>query len=201
MYYRRLREDFNEIHKSWGWFLALGICLTVLGFAALGSAGMATLASMFLLGWLICFSGLLEIGVAFGSEKWGGFFANLFAGVLYMVVGGVIVGYPMASATMITMLLATLFLIGGTFRIITATALQHPNWGWVAFDGIITAVLGALIWAQWPSSSLWVLGTFVGINLVFRGLGWTMFALAARRSPSSEQIFSQPEKREHAKRF
>jgi uncharacterized membrane protein HdeD (DUF308 family) len=59
--------------------------------------------------------------------------------------------------------------------------LQHPNWGWAALDGGIAVLLGGMIWAEWPSSALWVIGTFLGINMIFRGWAWVMFALAARQ--------------------
>jgi uncharacterized membrane protein HdeD (DUF308 family) len=51
-------------------------------------------------------------------------------------------------------------------------------------DGIITLILGLLVWRQWPSSSLWVIGTLVGISMIFTGTTRLMISLAARRLAS-----------------
>jgi uncharacterized membrane protein HdeD (DUF308 family) len=201
MYYQRLHEGAEEIHQNWGWFLALGISLTILGFVALGAVFWTTLVSMMSLGWLVLLSGAFEVLASFGSSKWSGFLMNLFAGILYMVIGGMVLANPFASASVATLLLAALFFIGGLFRTIGAAALQHPRWGWAVFDGVVTMLLGALIWAQWPSSALWLIGTWVGINFIFRGCSWMMLGLAARRLPLTEGPVDQPQKREPAKRF
>jgi len=56
-----------------------------------------------------------------------------------------------------------------------------PGSGWILFDGIVTLILGILVWRQWPSSSLWVIGTLVGISMIFTGMTRLMLSLAARR--------------------
>jgi uncharacterized membrane protein HdeD (DUF308 family) len=123
----------------------------------------------------------METVAAFWAGQWSGLFLHLLSGVLNVVVGVLILAHPGAVAVGLTLLLAVFFLVAGLFRIIAAVALRFPNWGWAFFGGGITALLGAMIWAQWPSSALWVIGTFVGIDLLFRGWAWVMFALAARQ--------------------
>jgi uncharacterized membrane protein HdeD (DUF308 family) len=158
----------------------LGIALIVLGSVAVGAAWLTTLASVLLFGWLLVFSGVMEAVAAFWAGQWSGFFLHLLSGVLNVVVGVLILAHPGAVAVGLTLLLAVFFLVAGLFRIIAAVALRFPNWGWAVLGGGITALLGVLIWAQWPSSALWVIGTFVGIDLLFRGWAWVMFGLAAR---------------------
>ena len=183
MYPNPLLAGLDEARRNSGWFLVLGIALIVLGAVALGAAWLATLASVLLFGWLLIFGGLCEAVAAFWARQWSGFFLHVLAGVLNVVIGLLIVGHPVASAAGLTLLLAALFLTGGLFRVIAAAALRHPNWGWDVLGGGVTAMLGVLIWAEWPSSALWVIGTFVGIDLLFRGWAWVMFALAARQLP------------------
>jgi uncharacterized membrane protein HdeD (DUF308 family) len=173
----------DEARRHWGRFLVLGIALIVLGSVALGAAWLTTLASVLLFGWLLIFSGVMETVAAFWAGQWSGFFLHLLSGVLNVVVGVLILAHPGAVAVGLTLLLAVFFLVAGLFRIIAAFALRFPNWGWALLGGVITTILGAMIWAEWPSSALWVIGTFVGIELLFRRWGWVMFALAARQGP------------------
>lgn len=178
-----LLTGLEEIRHKWGWFLILGIALVVLGAVALGVPLLATLTSVLFFGWLVAFGGLFEAVAAFAARKWSGFFLHLLSSVLSIVVGALMVTHPGAAAGALTLLLAAFFLMGGIFRISTAVVVRFPAWGWAAFGGIVTAFLGVLIWAEWPSSALWVIGTFVAIDLLFRGWASIMFGLAARRIP------------------
>jgi uncharacterized membrane protein HdeD (DUF308 family) len=92
---------------------------------------------------------------------------------------------PGFGAVSLTLLLAAFFLVGGIFRLVTAAAMRPPSWGWLAASGIVTLLLGILIWSEWPVSGLWVIGLFIGIDMVFSGTWLIMLALAARRLPPS----------------
>ena len=85
------------------------------------------------------------------------------------------------AAAVMTLLLATFFLVGGLFRVLAAVALHFPNWPWTFVSGLVSVLLGASIWRQWPYDSFWVIGLFIGIELLFRGCSLVMLALAARR--------------------
>jgi uncharacterized membrane protein HdeD (DUF308 family) len=187
-----LLTGVEEIRRNWGWFLALGIALVLLGVFALVAAEIATLASVLLFGWLVLVGGVFEVVAAFWARQWSGFILHLLVGFLYVVVGVLMIGHPVAVAAGLTLLLVALFLTGGVFRIVAATMLRYPNWGWSVLDGAISLILAVLIWANWPESSLLVIGTFVGIALVFRGWAWVMFAVAARRLPQVEQVLRPP---------
>ena len=176
-----LLAGLDEARRNWGWFLVLGIALIVLGSVALGAAWLTTLASVLFFGWLMVFSGVFETVAAFWARQWSGFFLHLLSGVLNVVVGALILAHPSAVAGGLTLLLAAFFLVAGLFRVIAAAAMRHPNWGWDLLGGGVTALLGMLIWAEWPSSAFWVIGTFIGVDLLFRGWAWVMFALAARQ--------------------
>ncbi len=175
--------DIQELQKHWGWLLALGFISILLGILALGASVFFTLASVLLFGWILLIMGILEVGHSFWQRQWGGFFLHLLNGILSIVVGVLMIGNPAASALILTLLLAMFFMVAGLFRLIAALALRYPSWGWRLFNGLLTLSLGILIWAQWPLSGLWVIGLFIGIDLIFSGWSSVMLALAARQLP------------------
>ena len=170
----------REIIQYWGWFLAFGIGVLVLGIAAVVRAVTATVASMLFFGWLLVLASGIEIAQAVMVGHWAGFFQHLLAAVLFGITGLLIVMRPLISAEVATVFMAMFFLIGGLFQLIGAVAIASPGWGWQAADGVITFVLGLLVLAQWPASGLWVIGLFVGIDLIFYGCAWIALALGLR---------------------
>jgi len=176
--------DTREFSRNWGWFLALGIIMIILGTLALGSALVVTLVSMIFFGWLLIFSGVFEAVQSFWQRQWGGFFLHLLVGLLYALVGFMLVTNPGASAVALTLLMAIFFMVAGVFRIVAAITMRFPQWGWMMVSGIAALILGLLIWGQWPASGFWIIGLFIGIELIFTGWSWVMLALAARRGAS-----------------
>ena len=177
-----LFEGRNVRHK-WGWLLALGIIMVVLGTIALFITPAATLGTVLVLGWLLVVSGIMEIIQTFRVRQWGGIFLHLVGGVLGILVGLLVVTHPVAGALAWTLLFASFFTVIGIFRLVAAIRLKFPNWGWAAFDGAITLLLGLLLWAEWPWSGLWFLGFAVGVSLLLRGWSYIMFAIAVRTLP------------------
>jgi uncharacterized membrane protein HdeD (DUF308 family) len=170
----------EELERNWKWFLGLGIFSILLGVIALGAVTMTTFAFMFFLGFLLLANGIVQAIQAFKAHAGKEFFLHLLAGVLYAVVGLLIVAHPAAGAASLTLLLASFFMVGGAFRIIGAIALQFRNWGWVVLNGIVTLLMGIFVWAEWPVSGIWVIGLFVGIEMIINGWSWVMFALAVK---------------------
>jgi len=177
-------EDLQELRRNWGWFLVLGIALIVLGVGAIGSAFVATLATVMTFGILVLAGGCVEIISSIWARRWGGFFLHLLAGILYVVIGFLMVTRPLAAAAGLTLMLAALFFVGGMFRIIAALSHRFHGWGWVLVNGIITLVLGVMIWQDWPEAAFWVIGMFLGIDLVFAGMSWVMLGMAVRNIPT-----------------
>jgi uncharacterized membrane protein HdeD (DUF308 family) len=175
-----LSEGANRIRKSWGWFLALGILQMVLGIVAVDFAFTATLASVVTLGIVLLIAGGAQTAAAIWARDWRGFFLFLLLGLLYAAAGFLTIQSPLLAAESLTLMLAALFLVGGTFRIVVALSERFPYWGWVLANGAITVLLGIAIWRQWPASSLWVIGMFVGIDLIVNGATWTFIAVGVR---------------------
>jgi len=170
----------HDMIQYWGWFLAFGVGLLVLGFAAVARSVTATIASMLFFGWLLVIASGIEIAQAVMVGQWAGFFYHLLAAILFGVTGLLLVARPVISAEVVTVVMAMFFLIGGLYQLIASLAIALPGWGWQAAGGIITFVLGLLVLAQWPASGLWVIGLFVGIDLILYGCAWIALALELR---------------------
>jgi len=176
-----LSPEIAVLRHSWGWLVALGIGLAVLGLIALAMVPVATVAAVLVLGWLMVLSGVIEVVQAVRVRRWsGGVFLHLIGGVLGILVGLLVVTHPVAGALVWTLLFASFFMVIGILRAIAAIRLKFLNWGWALFDGIVSVALGILLWAEWPWSGLWFLGLTVGISLLLRGWAYVMFALAVR---------------------
>ena len=172
----------HEIVQYWGWFLTFGIGLVILGIAAVARSITATVVSMMFFGWLLLIACGIEVVQAVMVGHWAGFFHHLLAAILFGVTGLLLVTRPVVSAEVATVFMAMFFLVGGLFQLIDAFAVTLPGWGWQAFDGAVTFVLGLLVLAQWPVSGLWVIGLFIGIDLIFYGGAWIALALDLRKS-------------------
>jgi uncharacterized membrane protein HdeD (DUF308 family) len=169
-----------EIIHNWGWFLALGIGLALLGVAAIVRAVTATVVSMLFFGWLLLFAAGIEIVQTVMVGQWTGMFQHLVAAILFGVVGLLIVSRPLVTAEILTLLMGAFFLVTGIFQIVAPVMTSVPDWGWHVLNGIITLLLGVLVLAQWPVTGLWVIGMFVGIELLFYGVAWIALALHLR---------------------
>lgn len=170
----------ENLGKRWGWFLGFGIILILLGILAAAGAAVVTEISVLFLGILLLIGGVLQIGYAFWSRHWSGFFISSLAGALYVVVGALFIVNPTASAISLTLLLAAFYLAGGIFRIVGSVMMRFEQWGWALFSGIVKFALGLLILLGWPETGLWVFGLFIGIDLIVYGWFWVILALTIR---------------------
>jgi uncharacterized membrane protein HdeD (DUF308 family) len=175
-------QELHSLRDNWGWLLAVGIALIVLGVVALGSEA-TPLAVALTFGFLLLMGGGAEIAAAFLARQWSGFFLHLLFGVLYLVVGMLMIIHPGVAVDALTLMLAAAFLAGGLLRIIIALSHRFSNWGWVLLNGVITFLLGVMIWQRWPEASERVIGLVVGIELIFAGWSWVALALAVRSLP------------------
>jgi uncharacterized membrane protein HdeD (DUF308 family) len=169
----------DEVRQHRTWFLVMGVILIVFGVIAIGSAELMTMVSVLLFGWLLLFAGIFEIVHGFARRAWGGFFVNLMAGLLYAVTGLLMVSHPGIAAITLTLMIAMLLIVAGTFRIFVAFATPIHHRGWLVLNGAISLILGFCILDSWPVSGVWVIGLFIGIDMVFDGWTEVMLALSA----------------------
>ena len=180
-----LSSDWRVYRQNWGWPLALGIVSIILGLIALFDSIFVTIASMIFFGWVLLIAGIVEGVQAFRHRKGGHLFFHVLNAALSVVVGLMLLRHPLAGAVVLTLLLAAYFTVAGIFRIVSALSLRLPNRGWALTNGIITLLLGLSVWAHWPTSGLWIIGLFIGIDLIFTGWTEVMFASGVRRLSST----------------
>jgi len=168
--------------KAAGWSMIWGLVMFICGILAISLPMASSLGIVIVLAWLILFAGISHLIFAFHSHSVGGFLWKLLLAILYGAAGVYMLMNPLLGVLSLTLVLAVFLLIEGVMEIalyFNIRNVQHS--GWVLFDGVITLVLGFLIWWQWPSSSAWVIGTLVGISLIFSGISRFMLSLAVRR--------------------
>jgi len=178
-----LRHELNAIRGNWAWFVILGVALIVLGVIALGSVVVASLAAAVAIGTLLLIGGISESIGAFWCRGWSGFFLELLSGVLSIVVGLLFLRAPAGALAALTLLVACFLMADGIFKIVASIGYRFAAWGWTLASGVADLILGMLIWQGWPASALWVIGLYVGINLLFRGFNWIALGLALRTLP------------------
>jgi uncharacterized membrane protein HdeD (DUF308 family) len=185
-----IATGLDKIHDSWGWFIALGIALIVLGGVCIFGDVTATLATVLAFGWLLIVGAVVALIQAFQVRTWSGFFLFFLSAVLRGFTGYLLVRYPIAGEYGVTLVLASLFIVGGVFRAIGAGALQFPRWGWAVFSGIVSVALGVMLLTQLPTSSLWFIGMAIGIDFIFDGGSFVALGAALRGVPSGRSLAS-----------
>ncbi|MCG8270465.1 HdeD family acid-resistance protein [Aquamicrobium sp. NLF2-7] len=177
-----IRSITDEVRSKWGWFVALGVLLLILGGVAFGNLFIATVATVYVVGWLMLLSGVVEIIHAFGVQTWGRFFLWLASGLLYALAGIFAFYNPVLASTVLTFLLAVSLVASGALR----AWVGFDNWeqkgsGWIVTAGVITVLAGIVIAIGWPVNSLWVIGLFLAVDLIFQGWSFIAFGLALKK--------------------
>ena len=171
------------VPKAINWSIALSVLLILVGLFALFAPGISGLAVTLIFGWLMVVSGITHFILAFKSHTTGHVIWELLLGALYLCTGVYLIVHPLAGLLTLTLFLAGYLLFEGIFEIIQFFQIRPRHGaGWLLFDAIITLILAVMIWRAWPSSSVWVIGTLVGISIVFSGVSRLMIALAAKRA-------------------
>ena len=172
-----------------------GVLLIVFGMVAVASPFLAAVAVNALIAWLIILAGIVHLMLGFRTHGAGSMVWKILVGIAYVCFGGYLIARPVVGVASLTLVLATLFLVEGVLDIILFVKMR-PMQGsnWVLLDGIVSLLLGAMIYMQWPSSSAWAIGTLVGISLIFSGVARVMMSLAVRKAtgiispPSSSSL-------------
>lgn len=180
-----LAGHLHEVRAKWGWFVALGIIMIVAGMVALGSIytlAVGTLVSVLYIGAMMAVAGIAQIFQAFQVKGWGAFTFWLLDGLLYLAGGMIAFINPSLTASVLTLLLGVSLVIGGGFRLFAALNIRPAaGWGWLAFSAAIAILLGLEIITRWPIDTEWILGMFLGINLVFSGFASVMLGLRLKK--------------------
>ena len=181
----------EELHRHWALFLSVGVALMALGIVAMLTAGLSTIVAVDFFGWILVIAGAGVTIHGFWAKRWSGFFLQLLSGLLYLAGGWMLATHPELSAIALTLVIAISFVVQGAFRIGAALSTRIDGWDGLLVSGIITLLLGLMIWNEWPLSGVWVIGLFVGIDMFFYG-GWLVSLALSVRSLAKAQGARRP---------
>jgi len=169
--------------KAIGWSIALSILLILAGLFAIMIPSVSGIAITLVFGWAMIVSGVTHFIFAFKTHTTGGLIWELLIGAVYLFTGVYLIMHPLDALFALTLILACYLFFEGIVEIIQFFQLRPRHGaGWLLIDALITLVLAVMIWRSWPASSIWVVGTLVGISMVFSGFSRLMLSLAAKRA-------------------
>lgn len=177
----RLGDVLAKVRSNWGWFVALGAVLLLLGLVALGNLVVATVASIFAIGIIMIAGGIAHIILAFRGRGGRSFVGWLLGGLLYLLAGVLVFADPALASSVLTLFIAFALIAAGAARIWLGFAMRPAKgWGWIVAAGVVTILAGLVIATGWPVNSLWVIGLFLGVDLLFQGWSYIAIGLALR---------------------
>ncbi len=180
-----VRGSAAIIKKASGWFIAVAVVFIILGISAIAEPAIAGVAVAILVGWLLILGGLAHLVAAFSGGGAGRVIWQVLLGIIYVVGGIYFLMHPLLGLGSLTLLLAVIIVAGAAVEFIAYFRTRHESGsGWLLVNALVTLLLGWLIWAHWPSSTVWAIGTLVGVNLLMTGISRLMLGLAARRLAS-----------------
>lgn len=171
------------MNKSSGWTIALSVLMILAGLVAIVVPPLAGIAATLLIAWLLVFCGVAHLILCWHRRGAGGVLMEFLVGILYLGVGIYIVINPVAGLASLTFVLALYLFVEAILEFILALNLGKVSGsGWLWIDGIVNLVLAVMIWKTWPFSAVWVIGTLVGIGIIFTAFTRLMLSLEARRA-------------------
>lgn len=172
----------SSVSSKWGWFLLLGVVSIVAGVFAIAHPLVVTLASVIFIGASLFVGGVFQVVQSWFTKDWSGFALSIIGGLLSIIGGVLVMQEPVTGSVIITLFLLAALVVSGITRIVIA--LRHRDlkaWWLLALGGLASVVIGIMLYMSMPWSSLWILGTLIGVELLFQGVGWTAFAMDLRR--------------------
>lgn len=183
-------SGFNSLPSSlrttpshrWGWFLILGILQIIVGVLCWIDVVAASIAATVVIGALLLLGGMFQVIQAFTVRGWSGFLLHVLMGIFYVVGGLLLMDEPIRGSLIITIVISVLLIVSGVARLVMAATHRHMPGLWlVVLSGVVSFIVGVLLYASLPWSSLWVLGTLIAIELVFHGIAWVQFGLTLKK--------------------
>ena len=170
-----------EAKRFTGWSIVLSVVMILAGILAIGLPLAAGLAVNLVVAWLLLFSGVAHLAFAWHLRGMGGVTWQALLGVLYFAIGLYVLVHPVAGLLALTLALAIYLFVEGILELILAFQIRpRQGWAWLVLDGVVTLILGGMIWATWPASTEWAIGTLVGISMIFSGSTRLMLSMATR---------------------
>ena len=171
----------SEAKHSTGWSIAVSILMILAGILAIAIPAAAGIAVNIVVAWLLVFFGAAHLAFGWGMRAIGNVIWQVLLGALYIGIGAYLLIHPLAGLATLTLALAIYLFAEGVLELILSFRIRpREGWGWLLLDGIITLILAIMIWRTWPMSTEFVIGTLVGISMIFSGATRLMLSLAAR---------------------
>jgi len=172
----------TDVRKAATWSIVLSFLMIAAGVLAIGGPMIAGVAVTAIVAWLLLFSGLLHLAFALRAGRAGAAVWEILLGILYGAIGFYLLARPVAGLESLTLAIAFYLFLEGVLEFTLSLRLRPaPGSGWLMIDGVVTLVLAVMIWSTWPSSAAWVVGTLVGISMLFSGIPRLMYSVAVRR--------------------
>jgi uncharacterized membrane protein HdeD (DUF308 family) len=170
------------LKRASGTAVLLSIVMIIFGILAITLPVISSLAVAIVIGWLVIFAGIAQLFHVFQSKGIGHIVWKILVAAFYLVAGANLIARPALGAAGLSLVLGIFLIAEGIADVIAYFAMRKSGSSlWMLLDGIITLALGFMIWNHWPSGSLWIIGTFVGISMVMTGITRLMMALAVRK--------------------
>ncbi len=175
-------EQLSRFQTHWGWLFLLGAIQLLGGVLALALPLVATWAGVVFFGAVLLASGVMQVVHAVQVRGWQGMLWHLLSGALYVLGGLVLLTHPLVGALAWTLVLAAMFIVDGVLRVVTALQVRpRDGWGVFAAGGVVSVLVGLLVWFKWPDSATWAIGLLLGVNLIFHGAALVALSLVYRR--------------------
>jgi uncharacterized membrane protein HdeD (DUF308 family) len=193
------RDLSDEAKGRAGWGIFLGILTAVLGVLLMAYPLITATITTILLGCILLVVGVVDIILALRSHTAGSFFWRLLLGVVYGAAGVMLLTSPLWGVAVLTVVLGSILLIEAVVTLVLGFQMRPlSGWGTFVFDGVITAILGLLILAKWPSSSMWAIGTLVGAAVLVRGITRITLSARLRKAVGTIEEKIEPRRRDAA---
>jgi uncharacterized membrane protein HdeD (DUF308 family) len=182
----------SEIKSNAGWSVFAGVLIIALGVFLLVYPYLTAAATVLMLGIILLAVAIVELFLAFRFKSAGDFFLKLISAIVYGVTGFLLVAYPITGVTVLTLFVGSMLLVQGVLLAVFGFTAQKGNRGWLFLDAAVTLLLSFMILARWPSSSVWAIGTLVGVAVIMRGATRIGVSLGIRRTASAVEERFRP---------
>jgi uncharacterized membrane protein HdeD (DUF308 family) len=179
----------QHAHRSSGLSILIAILLILAGLAAICLPFLAGVAASIAVGWLLLIAGIIHLVFGWHTRSAGAVIWKLLVGLAYLFAAFYILDHPGRGLLTLTLVLAFYLFFEGIFEAVIYSQLRRfPGSGWFLFDAIVTIILGIMIFMSWPVSSVWAVGTLIGISILFSGISRLSYSLMARRLAASPAV-------------
>jgi uncharacterized membrane protein HdeD (DUF308 family) len=181
--------ELMPLQVSWGWYVGLGVLFVLLGLVGLSMVYVLTAICVIIGGYLLVFGGVAQIVGGCFTRPFRSALLQILAGILYLIAGAFVISHPYLAEVIFTAVIAVSLIMNGAMRIILAFLHRRfVTWLALVFSGVITMILGLYILSLWQWTSMWVIGMFFAIDLIFQGISWIVHGVNMRQANTMAPI-------------